>query len=281
MAVEQRGGLRGGRLGHRPRQPARRRRRGTVPSVCRLAGPGDQRALGLERQKRRRLVEPDPAHLVELVVVAAQVAAHRDHQEVVHGLVDAGADPGRTSTRSSRTGRTMRTIEAGLLGHLAQRRLLSASRPGWAFPWAASRSRRHARAGACRRPAAAAPSTNRMTMPPAEVAVACLRRATRGAADERRGPAATCRARPLHPDDRARLAAGRGHRAGATVSDATGRAAPSAARRRAAAGPSGRPGAATNAVAGRRPSRRSRALTDGWTKRAGHAANTSRRCCAA
>ena len=34
-----------------------------------------------------RLVEADPAHLVELVIVAAEVAAGRDHEEVVDGLV--------------------------------------------------------------------------------------------------------------------------------------------------------------------------------------------------
>ena len=38
----------------------------------------DERALGLERQEGRRLVEADPADLVELVVVAAEVAAGRD-----------------------------------------------------------------------------------------------------------------------------------------------------------------------------------------------------------
>ena len=50
---------------------------GNVPSVAATRRAGDERALRLERQQGRRLVEADPAHLVELVVVTAEVAAGR------------------------------------------------------------------------------------------------------------------------------------------------------------------------------------------------------------
>ena len=170
-------GCRRGGLGHGSRPSAGRRARKRAIRRGR-GGAGDQRPLRLEGEQRRGLVEPDPADLVELVVVAPQVAAGRDHQEVVDGLVDAGpaldegvVDPVERADDAH--------VQAGLLANLAQGGLLAWSRAGWACPWAASRSRRRARAGACRRPAAGDPSTNRMTMPPAEVAVACFRRATR------------------------------------------------------------------------------------------------------
>src|SRR4051794_7925699 len=72
--------------------PADRRARGVLDArrgdvaTRRLHDPrgaGDEVALGLERQQVGRLVEADPADLVELVVVALEVAADRLHQEVV------------------------------------------------------------------------------------------------------------------------------------------------------------------------------------------------------
>ena len=74
-------------VGVRSRRGARARRSRSTT----LGRPADERPLGLEGQQRRRLVEGDPAHLVELVVVAGEVAADRLHQEVVDGLVDPGA----------------------------------------------------------------------------------------------------------------------------------------------------------------------------------------------
>ena len=89
-----------------------------------LGGPGDERPLGLERQERGRLVERDPADLVELVVVAREVAADRLHQEVVDGLVDPGpALDEPVLDRVEDVGDP--DLEAGLLGDLAERGLLA------------------------------------------------------------------------------------------------------------------------------------------------------------
>src|SRR6185503_9454998 len=85
---------------------------------------GDERALGLERQERRCLVEGDPADLVELVVVAGEVAPDRLHQEVVDGLVDPGAaldEPVLDRVEDVRDP----DLETGLLGDLAEGGLLA------------------------------------------------------------------------------------------------------------------------------------------------------------
>jgi hypothetical protein len=66
-------------------QPGRRR------GVDDLGGPGDEGPLRLEAQQAGRLVEADPANLIELMVVALQVATDRFHQEVVDSLVDPRA----------------------------------------------------------------------------------------------------------------------------------------------------------------------------------------------
>ena len=99
----------GGPAARPPRSRAARSR----PSRRRPAGSSRDGAAGRATSARSvsnvsivgRLGEGDPADLVELVVVAGQVAAGRLHQEVVDGLVDARARTGRTSTRSSRAGR--------------------------------------------------------------------------------------------------------------------------------------------------------------------------------
>ena len=136
----------------------------------------DQGAFALERQDRARLIEPDPADLVELVVVVRQVAADRLHQEVVDGLVDAPSGLGEVVfDRIERAGDA--AYEPGLLGHFAQGRLLVVS-PTSGVPLGSvqvrpSRSRR-------RLPTTShgCPPSYRTTIPPAEVAVEPLSRAT-------------------------------------------------------------------------------------------------------
>src|SRR5689334_22810242 len=56
------------------------------PGIDDLGRLRDERPLGLERQQVTGLIEADPAHLVELVVVAGQVAPGRLHEEIVDGL---------------------------------------------------------------------------------------------------------------------------------------------------------------------------------------------------
>ena len=121
----------------------------TAPATM-LRGVGHERPLGLERQHPRRLVEVDPADLVELAVVAIQVSADRLHQEVVHGLVDArpgldedvldgvedtgDADFQARSPRRPRGGPSPRS-----------------TRHASACPWGGSRRVRPALDGGCRR----------------------------------------------------------------------------------------------------------------------------------
>src|SRR6476646_3939045 len=89
-----------------------------------VRGAGDEGALGLERQQVLVLVEPDPADALELVVVAAQVAAGRVHQEVVDGLVDPG--PALDEPVLDRVERPADPeLETGLLADLAEGRLLA------------------------------------------------------------------------------------------------------------------------------------------------------------
>ena len=83
------------RVGHGAASAERRRRgrpTGRRP-VRRARRPSARRARARSRRSAssRRVVEPDPADLLELVVVPGQVAADRLHQEVVDGLVDARA----------------------------------------------------------------------------------------------------------------------------------------------------------------------------------------------
>ena len=156
----------------RPRRPGRR-----APARSRTSGAPAASANG------------DPADLVELVVVALEVPADRLHEQVVDGLVDPGAALDER-VLDDVEGRDDADLEAGLLGAPRAGPSPRASRAGWAFPWAASRctpsrSRR-------RRPATSwgTPSTNRMTMPPAEVAVALLQARHGAAAARGRRPAA-------------------------------------------------------------------------------------------
>jgi hypothetical protein len=86
--------------------------------------PGDETAFRLEGQHRGGLAEPDPADLVELVVMTGQVAADRLHQEVVDRLVDsrAGLDE-PVLDRIEDTGDA--DGQAGLFGDFAEGRLLA------------------------------------------------------------------------------------------------------------------------------------------------------------
>ena len=108
------------------RLPPRWRWRG-IPTIGRSAEQvrrtGDERALGLEGQDRGGLPEIDPAHLVELVVMPVEVAAHGFHHEVVDRLVDprTGLDEPVFDVLE-RPGDP--DIQAGLLADLAQGRLL-------------------------------------------------------------------------------------------------------------------------------------------------------------
>src|SRR5688500_5490158 len=86
---------------------------------------GDERPFRFERQHRRGLPEVDPAHLVELVVMALEVAADGFHHEVVHRLVDARAgldEPVFDVLEGPRDA----DLQAGLLADLTQGGLLGA-----------------------------------------------------------------------------------------------------------------------------------------------------------
>src|SRR5215204_1060553 len=90
---------------------------------CHDRGASDERPLRLEGQERWRLVERDPANLVELVVMPREVTASGDHEEVVDRLVDAG--PSLHEPVLDRVERADDLhLEAGLLAHLAEGRLL-------------------------------------------------------------------------------------------------------------------------------------------------------------
>ena len=122
-------------------------------------------------------VEVDPAHLVELVVVAREVAADRFHHVVVDGLVDprAGLDEG-VFDRIDRPGDADRRARSprpprGAPSPRVSRR--ASGVPLGRVQVRTSRSRRRPPTTSWGRPA-----SYRTTMPPAEVAVAVLRRAT-------------------------------------------------------------------------------------------------------
>ena len=123
--------------GRRPDRRPRRRWATSARSVSKVS-------------RRGGLVERDPADLVELVVVAAKVAAGRLHQEVVDGLVDPGAaldEP--VLDRVEDVGDP--DLETGLLGDLAERGLLAGLAGVRACPSAGSRSGRRDRGGGRRR----------------------------------------------------------------------------------------------------------------------------------
>ena len=88
-----------------------------------LGGAAHERALRLEGEQPGRVGDRQPADVLELAVVARQVAAGRLHQEVVHGLVDACPaldEPVLDGVEGCHDPH----LEAGLLRDLAQRRLL-------------------------------------------------------------------------------------------------------------------------------------------------------------
>ena len=137
-----------------PRQP---------PERVSGAGNGQPAAAAAARATRTRSVSNvssvaassnvDPADLLELVVVAGQVAADGLHEEVVDRLVDPRPVlHERVLDLVERPDDVHR--EAGLLGHLAESRLLGGladvRRPLGQGPG----NRRRVRAGVCRRPAA-------------------------------------------------------------------------------------------------------------------------------
>ena len=107
----------------------------------------------------------------------SQVAADRLHQEVVDGLVDPGpALDEPVLDRVEDVGDP--DLETGLLGDLAEGRLLARLAGVRACPSAGSRSGCRDRGGGRRRRGRGLPSSKRTTMPPAEVAVPVLSRAT-------------------------------------------------------------------------------------------------------
>ena len=132
----------------RSRRAGRRPTRRLAPSGSGELGgrPRDEGALGLEGQHRGRGVEPDPADLVELVVVTGQVAADRVHQEVVDGLVDAraGLDEGvldrieRSADPDLEPGLLLDLAQGGLLATLTGDRRPLGQRPGPAVALAAT-----------------------------------------------------------------------------------------------------------------------------------------------
>ena len=173
----------------------RSRRRSSAGSVQAEPGAcGDQRALGLERQDRARLVERDPADLVELVVVARRGRRRPAPSGSSGRSCGSACRIGRSRTRSSRARPAIRHCRPVSSRHLAQGRLLGRSRRGSGCPSAASRSDRHARAAGFRRRTTGVRPRERTTIPPAEVAVEPLSRAT---APERRSERLTVPGRPL------------------------------------------------------------------------------------
>ena len=215
----------------------------------------------------RRLVEVDPADLVELVVVAGEVAAGRLHEEVVDGLVDARARTGRTSTRWTRAAPVIRTSRP-VSSATSRRAVSSVVSPRSGVPLGSvqvrpSRSRRRLPTTSWGRPA-----SYRTTMPPAEVAVAVLRRATApGGAGTATRPGAPG-AGPVHRDQRARIGRsrtrGRAGRWAAPAGAQAGDGPASEPRSTVGARPTAREGRGRRAG----PSRRSRARLDGRTNRA-------------
>ena len=114
--------------------------------LLRPTAPSPRPGARWEAEQSARLVDRDPADLVELVVVLVQAAADGLHQEEVDGLVDARAALGEEVLDGAD-----RCVDAdlqpGLLGNLAQGRLLDAlgvirrslgKRPARAVPLAAA-----------------------------------------------------------------------------------------------------------------------------------------------
>ena len=84
----------------------------------------DERALRLEGEQPAAPRRSRPSAPRRTRGRDGQVAADGHHEEVVDGLVDPGAGPGRTSTRWSRSGSTIRTSSPVSSRDLAQGRLL-------------------------------------------------------------------------------------------------------------------------------------------------------------
>ena len=263
----------------RASSPSRRR-----PGSCRRSRPSAARATRARSVSKVSMAgglgERDPAHLVELVVVA-RPGRRRSAPSGSSGRSCGSASDRWTNQYSMESKRLDDAAPRGRSprgprGPPSPR----SSRRRRGCPWGASRSRRRAPGGACRRPAAGVPSTNRMTIPPAEVAVACLRRATpaprRSAAVPRRASSWSTASRT-----RARAAAARLARRARCVSARHG-------ARSAVSGPtSGR--RSTVRRRRRRGERRCRAagrvaargpVVRGWTNRAGQAAwRAAMLCC--
>ena len=250
----------------RGRRPASRPRRRST--ICAAARATSARSVS-NVSRRWRLGEADPADLLELVVVAGEVAADRLHQEVVDGLVDprpALDEP--VLDRVERAGDP--DLEAGLLARPRGSRSARASRRRSACPSAASRSRCRGRAGAQPTTScgisgleadddAAGGSGGRGPQPRHGAVAALERRSVPGAAGTR----------PAHRDRGPRPAVGRrvaDGRRGTARQPPRSRASDAAVR--VGGGRSARVVAAWNEPAARRPSRRSRARDDGRTNRA-------------
>ena len=102
---------------------------GHEPAPDRAAGstelrrPGDEGPLGLEGQRGRRLVEPDPADLARTRGRGGRGRRRSAPSGSSGRSCGSACPPGRSSTRSSRGARDP-DLEPGLLGDLAQGGLL-------------------------------------------------------------------------------------------------------------------------------------------------------------
>ena len=146
----------------------------TSRSATRWAARSTQAALGLERQDAAGLGELEPANLVELVVVIGQVAAGRPHEVIEHGLVDARAALGEGVADRVDAARRYST-SSPVSSATSRRAVCSVDSPGWGVPFGRVQVWISLRRPATNR---GIPASNRTTTPPAEVAVACFRRAT-------------------------------------------------------------------------------------------------------
>ena len=168
-------------------------------------GPGHDLPLGREAHQGVRLVEGDPAHLVELVVVVARSPPSAPSGSSARSC-GCGHRPGRSSTRCHRRargcgppGRSPRRPRAGPSARW--------SRPARACPWAGTTAPGHGRAGAGRAPARDGPGRRGRRSPQLRWPARCAGgAATSRSAAPRRGairPRATReRHRPGRPADR-------------------------------------------------------------------------------